>query len=538
VSAIDDAYARIAALEDPAVVVSMLPRELLREPARGPLHGLPVLVKDNIAVRTLPTGAACPAFAAANGPARASAAVVELLEAAGAVVIGTTNMDQFATGLVGTRSPYGAPLNPRAPDRIPGGSSSGAAVAVARGLVPLAIGTDTAGSGRVPAACTGTVGYKPTRALVDMAGIVPAVAGVDCISIHARTVAVAWHALRAIAAPPARPDVPLRIGRVPRTVVQDRCEPAIAAAYGRTCAAADAHTEIDLDPFFAAGALLYGPFVAARTAAFGEFLTAHPHEVDPNVAAIVARGASVTGAEVFAAHAELATLKAEAHACLAGVDVVLTPTVPCFPTLAEVAAEPLAVNARLSCFTDFANLLDLCAFAVPRGDRTDGLPFGVSVLARAGADADAARVAARLTGETIAVAEPAVRARVAVVGAHLRGLPLHGQLVALGAELYAVTRTAPTYRLYALAGTHPAKPGLVRDPTGGAIECEVYEMGEAELGRFLTHVDAPLALGPVELEDGALIPGFLATEGALSGAADITEYGGWRAYLAGAKEAV
>ena len=535
------AFDRIAALDDLAVIISVVERgaaldraaALAQSDARGACFGTPVLVKDNIAVAGIPTGAACPAFA--DGPAPASAAVVERLEAEGAIVIGTTNMDQFATGLVGTRSPYGAPRNPCAPAYIPGGSSSGSAVAVARGVVPLAIGTDTAGSGRVPAACTNTVGFKPTRNLIGTGGIVPAIPGLDCVSIHTRTVVEAWAALEAIAGPVphrGRGGDPARIGRVPASVVAAECEPAVRDAYARTCAKVGAHVEIDMEPFFAAGALLYGAFVAARTAAFGAFLAEHPDAVDPVVAAVVARGDDVTGADVFRARDELDRRREQVRACFDAIDVLLVPTIPMLPTLAEVAREPFGVNARLGRFTDFVNLLGCCAVAVPGEPRTDGLPFGVSAIAAGGGDAVAAAVAARVHDEPWALPARGGPARVAVVGAHLAGLPLHHQLVDLDARLVETTCTAPHYRLYALAGTTPPKPGLVRDPTGAAVECEVYALGEAELGRFVAGVAAPLAIGPVTLADGSVVPGFVAAAGALDGATDITAYGGWRAYVA------
>lgn len=546
VESVRSAYDRIAELDDDAVIISLVHPDVAQAQARaaavdhgeepGPLFGMPVLVKDNIAVRGIPTGAGCPAFGA--GPAPRSAIVVERLEAAGAIVLGTTNMDQFATGLVGTRSPYGTPRNPCAPAYIPGGSSSGSAVAVARGIVPLALGTDTAGSGRVPAACTNTVGLKPTRGLISIRGIVPAIPGVDCVSIHTRTVREAWDALVALtepAIPTARiRDGEIRIGRVSPGVISEVCEPAVADAYARTCAEVGANTELEVEPFFAAGTLLYGPWVAARTAAFGAFLEAHPDEVDPVVAAVVARGRNVTGAQVFAAQAELAALRALADAQLREVDVLLVPTIPMLPTLAAVHADPIGVNARLGRFTDFVNLLDCCAVAVPGAVRSDGLPFGVSVIGPAGADALAASVAARVHREPWDGPEIDTRetARLAVVGAHLSGLALHHQLEVLGARLVSTTRTAPRYRFYALAETIPPKPGLVRDPAGASIECEVYSLGHAELGRFVAGVTPPLAIGPVELDDGSVVPGFLATAGGLDSAIDITHLGGWRAYLA------
>ena len=567
-------FERLRTIDDAAIVVALADEKVLdaraaRLEAEGPrdrpLWGMPTLVKDNIALAGVPTNAGCPGYA--STAATESAAVVERLEAAGAVVLGTTNMDQFATGLVGTRSPHGVPRNPIAPDRIPGGSSSGSAVAVARGLVPFAFGTDTAGSGRVPAACTNTVGLKPTRGLVSTRGLVPAVPGLDCISIHALTVAEAFRVLAAISGfdtrdprsrrmPPGRGprrDVPV-IGWVPDAVVDAECEGAVTRAYRDTRMIASdmtihAGVDVDLTFAFAAGSQLYGPWVAARYAAFGAFVDEHPDAVEAVVARVVRAGRTVTGAEVFAVQNELAARRRQAEDLFATVDVLVVPTVPFLPNLDEVAADPIGVNARLSRFTDFVNLLDLCAVAVPGARRNDALPFGVTVIGPAAADPLVADVAARLhaaVGGTLGATSIPVptdpwpeeppglggSARVAVVGAHLRGLPLHHELTALGARRVAVTRTAPRYRLYALSGTVPPKPGLVRDdPRGEAIEVEVYALGDAELGRFVSGVAAPLAIGAVELEDGSTIPGFLAAAGALDAAIDITHHGGWRTYM-------
>ncbi len=565
---------RLRVLDDDALLVRRVDEPMLtqradrlgREGPRGrALWGMPTFVKDNIALAGVPTGAACPTYAPT--PAVESAGVVDRLEAAGAIVVGTTNMDQFATGLVGTRSPYGVPRNPVAPGRIPGGSSSGSAVAVARGLVPFAIGTDTAGSGRVPAACTNTVGLKPTRGLVSTRGVVPAIPALDCISIHALTVADAFCVLGAVAGvdpadPWSRPmpaqrgpgrDNPV-VGWVSTGVVDTECDRSTSRAYAdtRAVASGSARTsgvEIDMAPFFASGTQLYGPWVAARYAAFGGFVDDHPDEVDPVVARIVASGRRVAGIDVFAAQTELARFRREVGDVFADVDVIVVPTIPFLPTVEDVAADPIGVNGRLSRFTDFVNLLDLCAVAVPGVRRDDGLPFGVTIIGAAAADALVADVAARLhaacggilgaTGRPVPPnpwprEEPGLggSARIGVVGAHLRGLPLHHELTRLSARLVTTTLTAPRYRLFALAGTVPPKPGLVRDENDGArIDIEVYALGPAELGRFLGGVAAPLALGPVELDDGSIVPGFLATAGGLDSAIDITHHGGWRAYV-------
>ncbi|HEV7526084.1 MAG TPA: amidase family protein, partial [Acidimicrobiia bacterium] len=344
------------------------------------------------------------------------------------------------------------------------------------------------------------------------------------------------------------------VGWIPEARSNAECEGAAARAYSDTRAiaaglAGSAGIDIDPSPFFAAGALLYGPWVAARYAAFGAFVDAHPDAVEPVVARIVGAGRAISGSDVFSAQHELARLQRQVDEVFARVDVIVVPTIPFLPTLDDVAADPIGVNARLSRFTDFVNLLDLCAVAVPGAPRDDGLPFGVTVIGPAASDplvADvAARVHAAVGGTLGATAIPVPTepwpdappglggsARVAVVGAHLRGLPLHHELTALGARLVRVARTAACYRLYALSGTVPPKPGLVRvERRGAAIEVEIYALGDAELGRFLDGVGAPLAIGPVELDDGSSVPGFLATAGALDSAIDITHHGGWRTYM-------
>ncbi|MFC4032202.1 allophanate hydrolase [Streptomyces polygonati] len=530
------AYERIARVDRPEVWITLRPQaevaaeaeEVDARAGRGeplPLAGLTLAVKGNIDVAGLPTTAGCPSYA--YRPER-DAPAVAALRAAGAVVLGTTNLDQFATGLVGTRSPYGAVRGALDPERISGGSSSGSAVAVALGIADLALGTDTAGSGRVPAAFNGIVGLKPTRGLIPTEGVVPACASLDCVSVFARTLPEARRALALLAGPvtPPRRPGPWRVA-VARPADLGELDPGWAQAYDGavarlTAAGAEVRT-IDLTPFTRAARLLYeGAFVAERYTAVGAFIDEHAGaaDLDPTVARIITAARELPAHRLFADQARLAELSTEAAAELGDADALLLPTAPGHPTLAEVAADPVGTNTRLGRFTNFANLLDLCAVAVPSGE-VAGRPFGVTLLGPAHSDDRVAEVAALL--------EPPLR--VAVVGAHLSGQPLNHQLRALGARLAEATTTAAAYRLFAL-DTAPAKPGLVRVADGGAaIEAEVWELSAAALGRFTAALPRPMALGSVELADGAHVTGFLCEPQALEGAEDITAYGGWRAYL-------
>ncbi|MFI7343270.1 allophanate hydrolase [Streptomyces sp. NPDC050085] len=541
------AHARIAAVDRPEIWIDLRPEAdvaaeaaaLDARTARGeqlPLAGRLLAVKGNIDVAGLPTTAGCPAYA--YTPVEDSPAVARL-RAAGALVLGTTNLDQFATGLVGTRSPYGAVRGAVDPTRISGGSSSGSAVAVALGIADLALGTDTAGSGRVPAALNGIVGLKPTYGLVPTAGVVPACASLDCVTVFARTLPEAERALSFMTdpapAPPARAPGPWRVA-VPHTGHLGGLAPGWAAAYesaARQLADAGAELrEIDLTPFTAAAALLYeGAFVAERYTAVGAFIdktlidktTADP-ALDPTVRDIITRARDIPAHRLFADQARLAALRTAAFAQLADADALLLPTTTEHPTLDEVAADPLGVNARLGRFTNSTNLFGLCATAVPAGT-ADGLPFGVMLIGRAHTDDRVSRIAGLLTTPP---------ARIAVVGAHLTGQPLNGQLLALGAEFECSTTTAATYRLHALP-TRPAKPGLVRvgPAEGAAIEAEVWRIPAAGLGQLLTTLPRPMTLGSVTLADGTEVPGFLCEPSALAAdAPDITHHGGWRAYLA------
>ncbi|WP_197029076.1 allophanate hydrolase [Blastococcus sp. URHD0036] len=536
-----------ADLDQPAFIHVLTPEEVaaLEPAADGPLAGLSFAVKDNIDVAGVPTTAACPAR---TEPAARSAVAVRRLLDAGALPVGKTNMDQFATGLVGARSPYGACSSVFSAAHVSGGSSSGSAVAVAAGVVPLALGTDTAGSGRVPAAFNGLVGMKATRGLVPTTGVLPAAPSLDCVTTFTRTVALARAALGVLAGPdpgdpwsrPAPPVLPPGVAATMRVVaVPDGpldLDPPHAAAWEAALAHAATVARlvpVDVGAFLEAARLLYGgPFLAERLAAFGDQLEPDGPHLDPTVRRIVLGARGIGGADVYRGQQRLAELRQEAMRTFVGADALLLPVTPGHPTLAEVAADPVGANARLGTYTNMVNLLDLCAVAVPAGMRDDGLPFGVQLLAPAFADGPLLDVAARWCGEP--VAEVPVRSLVAVAGAHLTGEPLNPQLVALGGRLHARARTAGGYRMYRVPGPLP-RPGLVRDAGGpaGGLEVEVWDLPAAGLGELLPTVAAPLTLGPVELDDGGVVPGFLTDPGGVDPASDITAWGGWRAYRAG-----
>jgi allophanate hydrolase len=530
-------------------------KELAAEaPDDGPLAGVLFAVKDNLDIAGEPTGAAF-APLADSAPAERHATAVQRLIDAGAVPVGKTNLDQFATGLVGTRSPYGACHAVGHPAHISGGSSSGSAVAVALDLVPLALGTDTAGSGRVPAAFNGIVGLKPTRGLVSTTGLIPACRSLDCVSVFARTVTEARAAFSVLAGfdhqdpysralPAHQPLVPIE----PRVIaVPDRpldLDPAHREAWERALDFAGSVAErivtFDPTPFLDAAALLYqGPWIAERwnavRAKLGPAGIEHP-DLDPAVRAVLRGGATVSGADAFAGFDRLAGLRRAAEGVWAEADAILLPTTPGHPTHAQVAADPVGVNARLGTYTNFVNLLDLCAIAVPAGKRADGLPFGVQLIAPAFHDLPLLRLAARWAGEeTRSPGIPAGETLLAVAGAHLSGLPLNGQLLSLGARLRFRTRTAPGYRLFRLPGEGIARPGLAHTGDGpqAGIAVEVWQLDHRAVGALLDTVPAPLGFGRLELADGGDVLGF-AIQGAVpTGALDVTEYGGWRQYLAG-----
>jgi allophanate hydrolase len=522
-------------------------------PQGRPLWGLSYAVKDNIDAAGLPTTAACPDYAFT--PAT-DAFTVARLRAAGALLIGKTNLDQFATGLVGVRSPYGTPRNVFSAAHVPGGSSSGSAPAVAAGIVDFALGTDTAGSGRVPAMFGNVVGLKPTIGSVSASGMVPACRSIDTISIFAASTDAAIAVLRVMAAPDAAdpysraaPFDHLRRGGLPPSTrigiadIAALCDPAVTEGYERA-AALFAHTEtIDLAPFLAIARLLYdGPWVAERTAALRDIVERRPEILHPTTRAIIEAGFARRTVDAFDAFHRLAEARALARAIFSRVDAVLVPTAPFCPTLADLAADPIGPNSRLGTFTNFVNLCDLAAIAVPAGFGPDGMPVGVTLLGPAWSEGRLAAIADRIhraatdrIGATVAKlpppAEPApispYETGLFCIGAHMAGLPLNGQITSLGGRFVREANTVPTYRLFALGN----RPGLLRAPEGAAIAGEVWAMPTAAIGALLALVPPPLGFGTVELEGGPCL-GFVAEAAGVAQAKDITALGGWRAYLA------
>ncbi len=566
---------RIERRGDDKVWIHRVPREALlarageleqRGPEGLPLYGIPFAIKDNIDLAGHPTSAACPGF---RYLAKASAAVVERLLTAGAIALGKTNLDQFATGLVGVRSPYGVPGNSFDPAFVPGGSSSGSAIAVACGLASFSLGTDTAGSGRVPAAFNNLAGLKPTRGLLSTSGVVPACRSLDCVSIFALTAADAAQVLRSArgfdavdpfsrhGASPAhampRSFAGCRIG-VPR---DDQLQffgnpetPLLFAGFvDELVRLGGEKVAVDFTPFLETARLLYeGPWVAERYVAIRDFFDKTPEALHPVTRGITAGATRHSAIDTFSAYYRLKALRRQTAPVWDSIDVLVTPTAGTLYKIAEVEADPIKLNSNLGYYTNFMNLLDLSAIAVPAGFQKNGLPFGATLAAPAFADEDlcvlggvAQRAMVKTMGATgLPLPEHSIREetsastiQLAVCGAHMSGLPLNFQLTERGARLARKSRTAPNYRLFALTEFKPPRPGMVRTDKGAAIEVEVWDVPPAAFGSFVEAIPAPLGIGTVTLEDGQQVKGFLCEAHATKGARDITSLGGWRNFIQG-----
>ncbi|MCJ2094278.1 allophanate hydrolase [Methylobacterium sp. J-072] len=576
---IAETYRRIAEVDDPGLFLALVPEAQARAAARAlgafdpvakPLWGVPFAVKDNIDVAGFATTAACPAFAYL--PAATAPAIARLI-AAGAILIGKNNLDQFATGLVGIRTPYAVPRNAFDPTMVPGGSSSGSAVSVAHGLVTFAIGTDTAGSGRVPAGLNNVVGLKPSLGSISTRGMVPACRTLDTMSVFAGTVGDADAVYRvmlgydpddpfsrALPVPPRPGACPpgLRVG-VPDGASRHFGGDALSEA-AFEAALTDLRTvmggepvPIDLAPFMAVADLLYaGPWVAERYQAIRTFIEDQPEALHPTTRAIIASATTRSAADAFAGLYRLAELRRAAERVWTRIDVLIVPTYPRPRTIADLTADPIGPNSELGTYTNFVNLLDLCALAVPGRFRSDGFPSGVTLIAPRGADGLIADLGARLhaaadlrlgvgtmpvspqtAGQTNVARAQNDEIEIAVVGAHMSGLPLNGELVGLGGRFLRAVRTRAEYRLHALPGGPPARPGLVRvaPDIGASIETEVWALSTAGFGAFVAAIPIPLTIGTLRLSDGTTLKGFLAEAESVAAAQDITEYGGWRRYL-------
>jgi len=549
----------------PEAWISRVPDEELQRRARLidervasgeslPLAGVPIAVKDNIDVLGFETTAGCPAFAYR---AESSAPVVERLQAAGAIIVGKTNLDQFASGLVGARSPYGSLGCVFNREYVSGGSSSGSAVLVGAGVVPLALGSDTAGSGRVPAAFNHLVGFKPTRGRWSSRGLVPACRSLDCITTLTRDVedaalvdSVLAHfdprdpysrrapAQARVLGASFRVGVP-DSGQLRDLAPEDRGR--FQEALERLRGIGGMPVQVDVTPLLEAARLLYGgPWVAERAAALESLLETHPTAIHPVVRAIVQAGKGVSGVDTFRGMYRLQEYARSAEELWERIDVLVLPTTPTIYRRSEVLAEPVALNAHLGVYTNFVNLLDMSAVSLPAGFRIDATGVGVSLIAPAWLDTALLDLAARYTQVGTLPAAPELdlrvnpkRVQLAVVGAHLSGMPLHWQLTSREARLVRRTHTAESYRLFAMTADKPLRPALVHcGPGGRRIELEIYELDVSAFGSFVAEVRPPLAIGTVLLEDGTSVCGFVAEPRATIGALDITAHGGWRAYVA------
>ncbi|MDX3924191.1 MAG: allophanate hydrolase [Shinella sp.] len=572
---VEAVFARIAEVNDPGIFIHLAEKAaVLAEAAKlgafdpeKPLWGIPFAVKDNIDVAGMPTTAACPDYA--YRPEK-DATVVRLLRGAGALVIGKTNLDQFATGLVGVRSPYPIPKNAIDPKLVPGGSSSGSAVATAQGIVSFALGTDTAGSGRIPAGLNNIVGLKPSVGALSATGVIPACRTLDCVSIFALTVDDAWAVFSVASeydeadaysksipatgfgsAPPV-----LTIGVPARADRQFFGDTLMEAAYDDALSAlarlGHKLVEMPFGDFYKVANLLYeGAWVAERYAAVKDFFDTKEESFHPVTRKIYGGAKALSAADAFNGFYALQALKRKLAPLIASVDLFCVPTAPTHYTVADLEAEPIRENSRLGTYTNFVNLLDMCGIAVPTGSRADGLPASVTLLAPSGRDGLTATLARDLhqasgvtlgaTGwpqpiwaEVVPASADEGMIDLVVVGAHLSGMPLNHQLTDLNGKFVRVAQTSAAYRLYALADTLPPKPGMIRvdEGDGTAIEVEIWRLTPEAFGRFVAAIPAPLGIGTVTLSDGTCAKGFLVEPRGLDRATDISAHGGWRRYIA------
>ncbi len=528
---------------------------------RWPLLGIPFAVKDNIDVAGAPTTAACPEF---MHEADESATVVKKLLDVGALFIGKTNMDQFATGLVGTRSPYGACKNPFDARYITGGSSSGSALAVATGMVSFSLGTDTAGSGRVPAAFNNIVGVKPTRGLLSTHGVIPACPSLDCVSIFALNTEDAAQVLEVAkgfdgADPYSRKELKVEPSftktfhfGVPKAGQLDFSgDAAYAELFEKSRetlrARGGVEVEIDISPFLRAALLLYqGPWLAERAEAIGRFIPTDSQALMPLLREILVPAKSIMGVDTFKGMRALEALKQEALPLWDAMDVLLLPTVPTIFTHEQIAEQPLARNAILGRFTNFVNLMDLCALAIPAGFRPDGLPFGVSLIAPAfrdeflfsiampGPSAHFDKLSAAPLRDRAPQIDSSMRTSLLVFGLHMSDQPLNHELTGLGGRLERVVQTASRYKMALVKRGEKRLPGIWRQPEGSGVslEGEIWSLPNESIGPFFTKVLPPLCLGSLELEDGSWVKGFLAEAVVCESLEDISRFGGWRGWLA------
>lgn len=577
VDVIDEVLARLARVNDPNIFIHLCDADGLRAEAKAlgrydpalPLWGIPFAVKDNIDVDGIETTAGCPSYA--YTPTQ-DAFVVAKLRAAGALMIGKTNLDQFATGLVGVRTPYGAPLNSIDPTIVPGGSSGGSGVVVGHGAVTFSLGTDTAGSGRVPAALNNIVGLKPTLGTLSASGVVPACRTLDTVSIFALTVDDAYAAFAVARGydaddayskpyrhePLSAPKTALRVGIPNATSAEFFGDTIQEAAFHRDVSLLSDTgaeiVEIDFTPLYAIAAMLYqGAWVAERHTVIADLLARDADAVFPVTRQIIGLAETMSADDAFRGMYRLASLKRDAEPILAGLDMLCVPTIPTFVTVAELEEDPVVPNNKLGTYTNFVNLMDMCGIAVPTAPRSDGRPGSVTLLAHAGQDAEVAAVArtfekdvTRTLGATAhpvptpgaLPAQNSDRIDIAVCGAHMKGLPLNAQLTDLGATLKSATKTAPQYRFYALAGGPPARPGLVRSNSAQAsgVAVEIWSLPKAAFGAFIEGIPAPLSIGSITLSDGTQVKGFLCEASGTTDAEEITHLGDWRTYLARQKE--